>query len=91
MDGMRENDPIDGHLHHETPEVSLHAEDHSEEHVEDTTVREHTLDLASVRAKLRNKSGKQYWRTLEELSDNPHFEDLLHASFLARPPSGMRP
>ena len=81
MDGMRENDPIDGHLHHETHEASLHAEDHSEEHAEDTRVHEHTLDLASVRAKLRDKSGKQYWRTLEELSDNPHFEHLLHREF----------
>jgi MoCo/4Fe-4S cofactor protein with predicted Tat translocation signal len=34
-----------------------------------------------VRAKLREKSGKQYWRTLEELSDDPHFEDLLHREF----------
>ena len=82
MDGMRENDSIDGHKHdHDAHEASVHAEGHSESHVEDATVREYTLDLATVRAKLREKSGKQYWRTLEELAGDPHFEDLLHREF----------
>ncbi len=82
MDGMRENDLIHGHTHdHDAQEGSLHADDHSESHAEPSAVHEHTLDLAAVRAKLRTKSGKQYWRTLEELSDDPHFEDLLHREF----------
>jgi molybdopterin-containing oxidoreductase family iron-sulfur binding subunit len=81
MDGMRENESIDGHMHdHEAHEASLHADDHSDA-PEDSTVHEHTLDLAAVRAKLRDKNGKRYWRTLEELSDNPHFEELLHREF----------
>jgi molybdopterin-containing oxidoreductase family iron-sulfur binding subunit len=42
---------------------------------------ERTLDLAAVRAKLQSKTGKQYWRTLEELSEDPHFEQLLHREF----------
>ena len=79
---MRENDSIEGHMHdHDAHEASVHADDHSDEHAEDLTVREHSLDIAAVRAKLREKSGKQYWRTLEELSDDPHFEDLLHREF----------
>src|SRR5580693_9141390 len=79
---MRENDSIEGHMHdHEDHEASLHADGHSDAHAEDTAVHEHTLDLAAVRSKLRDKSGKQYWRTLEELSDNPHFEELLHREF----------
>src|SRR5580704_13782034 len=81
MDGMRENDFIDGRSHDDAHEGSLQADDHSESHAENPTVREHILDLAAVRAKLRTKSGKQYWRTLEELSDDPHFEDLLHREF----------
>jgi MoCo/4Fe-4S cofactor protein with predicted Tat translocation signal len=82
MDGMREHEPIDGHLHdHEAHEADLHTDDHSDAHEQDSAVHEHTLDLATVRAKLRDKSGKQYWRTLEELSDNPHFEELLHREF----------
>jgi MoCo/4Fe-4S cofactor protein with predicted Tat translocation signal len=79
---MRENDSIEGHMHdHDAHEAPVHADDHSDEHAEDLTVREHSLDIAAVRAKLREKSGKQYWRTLEELSDDPHFEDLLHREF----------
>jgi molybdopterin-containing oxidoreductase family iron-sulfur binding subunit len=82
MDGMRENDPIDGHMHdREAQKAALHSDDHSDPQAEDLTVHEHRLDLAAVRAKLRTKSGKQYWRTLEELSDDPHFEDLLHREF----------
>ncbi|HKN76492.1 MAG TPA: TAT-variant-translocated molybdopterin oxidoreductase [Candidatus Acidoferrum sp.] len=79
---MRENEFIDGHMHdHDAHEDSVHADDHSDPHAGDLTVREHTLDLAAVRAKLREKSGKQYWRTLEELAGDPHFEDLLHREF----------
>jgi MoCo/4Fe-4S cofactor protein with predicted Tat translocation signal len=48
---------------------------------EELTVRENKLDLAAVREKLREKSGKQYWRTLEELADDPHFTDLVHREF----------
>jgi MoCo/4Fe-4S cofactor protein with predicted Tat translocation signal len=58
-----------------------HHDEHGEEEPVDTTVREHALDLATVREKLRDKSGKQYWRTLEELAGNPHFDELLHREF----------
>jgi molybdopterin-containing oxidoreductase family iron-sulfur binding subunit len=54
--------------------------DHDEESADDT-VREHRLELSAVREKLKNKSGKQYWRTLEEISEDPHFEELLHREF----------
>jgi MoCo/4Fe-4S cofactor protein with predicted Tat translocation signal len=61
---------------------SEHQDDrHGDEDPADDTVREHPLDLATVREKLRDKSGKQYWRTLEELAGNPHFDDLLHREF----------
>src|SRR5215469_7588461 len=54
--------------------------DHDDE-PEDNLIREHRLELSAVREKLKNKSGKQYWRTLEELSEDPHFEELLHREF----------
>ncbi|MFI5057749.1 MAG: TAT-variant-translocated molybdopterin oxidoreductase [Candidatus Acidiferrales bacterium] len=57
------------------------AHEHEGEHAEDLTPREHTLDLATVRAKLQSSAGKQYWRTLEELSGDPQFEELLHREF----------
>ena len=39
------------------------------------------LDLAAAREKLRACSGKQWWRSLEELAGSPHFEELLHREF----------
>src|SRR5690349_23429866 len=57
-----------------------HAIDHTHEddQPEDLTLRERPLTLADVRSKLQAKTGKQYWRTLEELAGDPHFEELLH-------------
>src|SRR5437588_9529975 len=50
-------------------------------HLGDLSFPEKPLDLAAVRARLQSKSGKQYWRTLEELAEDPHFEELLHREF----------
>ena len=58
-----------------------HPRDQEEHDSEQTPEQEHRLDLATVREKLREKTGKQYWRTLEELAGDPHFEDLLHREF----------
>src|SRR5216683_1253474 len=58
-----------------------HGHDHGDEEIVDDTLREHRLELSTVREKLKDKSGKQYWRTLEELSEDPHFEELLHREF----------
>lgn len=65
-------------LHHAPQQGGGH--DH-EEHSTDSAEREQRMDLAAVREKLRKNSGKQYWRTLEELADDPHFEDLMHREF----------
>jgi MoCo/4Fe-4S cofactor protein with predicted Tat translocation signal len=54
---------------------------HPEDHAEELPSMGRPLDLAAVRAKLQSKTGKQYWRTLEELADDPHFEQLLHREF----------
>src|SRR3984957_5742094 len=48
---------------------------------EELTPSDRPLDLAAVRARLQSKSGKQYWCTLDELADDPHFEELLHREF----------
>ena len=45
------------------------------------------LDLAAVRARLQSKTGKPYWRTLEELAGDPEFEELLHREFPRQAPS----
>jgi MoCo/4Fe-4S cofactor protein with predicted Tat translocation signal len=56
-------------------------ESREEEHEQELTPSERPLDLAAVRARLQSKSGKQYWRTLDELAADPHFEELLHREF----------
>ena len=58
-----------------------HGQDNHPPTAEDLVVRERPLDLAKVREKLQATTGKQYWRTLEELAEDPHFEDLLHREF----------
>jgi MoCo/4Fe-4S cofactor protein with predicted Tat translocation signal len=81
MDGMRANDHNEEHLHGE--HGSAHEHEHHEHDAQAAPLRaeEQKLDLAAVRAKLATKTGKQYWRTLEELADHPHFEELLHREF----------
>ena len=37
--------------------------------------------LATIREKLKNTSGKEYWRSLDELADTPEFEELLHREY----------
>jgi MoCo/4Fe-4S cofactor protein with predicted Tat translocation signal len=64
--------------------AELHSDHEHDEHgedAEDNTVREHRLELSTVREKLKDKSGKQYWRALEEIAEDPHFEELMHREF----------
>jgi molybdopterin-containing oxidoreductase family iron-sulfur binding subunit len=89
MDGMRDNDKLDPERARDAGNISdlMHkhdgkaADSDHEDEPEDLTFRSERLDLAAVRAKLKSKTGKQYWRTLEELADNPQFEQLLHREF----------
>jgi MoCo/4Fe-4S cofactor protein with predicted Tat translocation signal len=77
MDAMREHEQqehIDGRHHHNDPAA-------------DAKLREGSMDLAAIRAKLQSKTGKQYWRTLEELAGDPEFEELLHREFPRQAPS----
>src|SRR5271156_4878528 len=86
MDRMSEHEHLNDHLHaHDVQAAGAHHEPHHDSHddeePEDLTLRDHPLDLAAVRAKLQSKTGKQYWRSLEELAEDPHFEALLHREF----------
>jgi MoCo/4Fe-4S cofactor protein with predicted Tat translocation signal len=77
MDGMRE------HEQHEHIEGQHDRNDPAG----DVKLRESPMDLAAVRARLQSKTGKQYWRTLEELAGDPGFEELLHREFPRQAPS----
>ena len=83
MDSMRENENSNGDLERlKVHADDRHAEEQAREHQRDSEVApERPLDLAAVRAKLQSQTGKQYWRTLEELSGDPGFEQLLHREF----------
>src|ERR1700686_5697581 len=94
MDGMRENDNIDAKLHGVTDKLHHeHHHDHGDvrdhdhkavndaDGVNESVMQVHPLDLAAVREKLKSKTGRQYWRTLEELAGDPQFEQLLHREF----------
>jgi MoCo/4Fe-4S cofactor protein with predicted Tat translocation signal len=39
------------------------------------------LDIASIRARLDGVRGQQYWRSLDEISQTPEFEEMLHREF----------
>jgi molybdopterin-containing oxidoreductase family iron-sulfur binding subunit len=39
------------------------------------------IDLVAARERLGAASGKQYWRSLEELADEPGFREMLHREF----------
>ncbi len=39
------------------------------------------MTLAEVRAKLDGKTGKRYWKSLDELADTPQFQDLVQEEF----------
>jgi molybdopterin-containing oxidoreductase family iron-sulfur binding subunit len=48
---------------------------------EERQLREYPLDLTWLRQRLGAQQGKKYWRTLEELAADPHFEDMLHREY----------
>ncbi|MGO9209118.1 MAG: TAT-variant-translocated molybdopterin oxidoreductase [Terriglobales bacterium] len=39
------------------------------------------LDLAAIREKLSKATGPTYWRSLEELAEEPGFDDVMHREF----------
>jgi len=94
MDGMSKREFMDEHSH-EHHQVQAHddrlrilsATDASVSEHASVPVTERTLDLAAVRAKLQSKTGKQYWRSLEELAEDPHFTELLQREFPRQAPS----
>src|SRR6266446_2370344 len=71
---------------HEQHEHAGGQHDHNDP-AGDGKLHEGPMDLAAVRAKLQSKTGKQYWRTLEELAGDPQFEELLHREFPRQAPS----
>ncbi len=40
-----------------------------------------TLDASSIKHRLTSQSGREYWRSLDELADTPEFREFLHREF----------
>jgi len=49
------------------------------------------VDLAAVRARLANSSGKEYWRSLDELADTQEFRELIEREFPRQAPASWAP
>src|SRR5437879_12688381 len=77
---------MDGIAERERTEHIVGRNDHNHA-AGDGKLQDGPMDLAAVRAKLESKTGKQYWRTLEELAGDPQFEELLHREFPRQAPS----
>ena len=45
------------------------------------TIAPAKMTLAEVRSKLDGKSGKRYWKSLDELADTPAFQELMQEEF----------
>jgi MoCo/4Fe-4S cofactor protein with predicted Tat translocation signal len=50
-----------------------------------------TFDLASIRARLAQTRGRQYWQSLEELADTPSFREFVHREFPAQASEWLDP
>ena len=48
-----------------------------------TRLRQRKLTLAEVRAKLDGKSGKRFWKNLDELAETPAFHEMLQRGISA--------
>lgn len=57
----------------------------------DSATTENKLDLADARAKLAASKGKGYWRSLEELSEQPGFGEMLRREFPGQAPKDWAP
>ena len=72
---------MDGMSDHEHKRGELQDVDNHPPTAEEREMREYPLDLAAVRQKLSAQQGKKYWRTLEELAADPHFEEMLRREY----------
>jgi len=77
---------MDRMLEHERGNHVVDEQNQPQQSKESTWTRR-PLDLAAVREKLQSKTGKPYWRSLEELAGDPSFEELLHREFPRQAPS----
>ncbi len=59
----------------------MQEQDKHERHEEVCPGKKDRLELDSVRAKLAEAKGPEYWRSLEELAGSPGFQEMMHREF----------
>ena len=84
---MLDLSPLMERMNEKEQREQLAAEHARAGQTEELPAPEGAMDLAVVRAKLQSKTGRQYWRSLEELAEDPRFEELLHNEFPRQAPS----
>lgn len=55
------------------------------------TLMRKNFDIAALRDKLANKTGKKYWKSLEEVAETEQFQDLLKHEFPAGADQWLNP
>ena len=81
MDGMSNHDHKHDAFNPGFANANLDAHDNHPPTKEERELREYSMDIAAANSKALSATGKQYWRSIEELAGDPHFEDLLHREF----------
>ena len=54
-------------------------------------IEDKPLDLGEVRAELAKTNGKTYWRSLDELSQKPGFNEMIRREFPGQAPKDWAP
>src|SRR3979411_372829 len=67
--------------HAATPVAAVRASTASTQPVVVTQIAPAKMTLAEVRAKLDGKTGRRFWKNLDELADTPAFHELMREEF----------
>ena len=66
---------------HETNDTMAEMKVETAQPVVVTQIAPAKLTLTEVRAKLDGKTGKRFWKSLDELADTPEFNELMREEF----------
>jgi molybdopterin-containing oxidoreductase family iron-sulfur binding subunit len=69
------------HRHHHHDLEHDHGHDHG--HAHDHHDHEHDIDIEPVREAISRTTGREFWRSLDELADTDRFRSFLHREFPA--------
>ena len=59
----------------------MKTEDHNRKREDVCPSKRNTLDLETVRVRVAEAKGPEFWRSLEELAGSPEFQEMMHREF----------